>query len=287
MTPYDYIKQRQVLWALRYKKRLGGQFRHDPDTKKAERGEKLFTFDLVDNLFEPLSQEAVHEFENGDGGELNGRMNAVHSSSAVAVNVFHYWRSRRLWDPVAKALNVPSREIKGMRFEAKFSIHDEFQRSPNLDVVIDCAPRNVLRATAIECKFDEPYGGRKKKGLNPVYLEHDEFWTDLPNLRELADQLPPENTRFGFLDAPQLVKHVLGLKRAYGKRGFRLVYLWYNVPGTEAVRHAAEVAEFSEFLGRDEIAFQTLTYQEVILNLTRSQREKHTAFIDYLVERYL
>ena len=46
MSPYSYITRRQTLWALRHGKRLGGQFRHDPDPVQAERGEKVFTFDL-------------------------------------------------------------------------------------------------------------------------------------------------------------------------------------------------------------------------------------------------
>src|SRR5947209_419306 len=126
MNPYAYITRRQTLWALRHGKRLGGQFRHDPDPVQVERGEKVFTFDLDDNLFEPLMPQALEEFEAGDGGELEGRMNAVHSSSATAVNVFHYWRSRGLLAEIAKACRIPSTSITGMRFEAKFPIHDQF-----------------------------------------------------------------------------------------------------------------------------------------------------------------
>lgn len=286
MSPYELIKQRQVLWALRHGKPLGGQFRQDPDPAQAERGERLFTLNLDDNLFEPLGPEAEQEFEAGDGGELEGRMNAVHSSSATAVNVFHYWRSRGLLAEIAQACRVPSTAITGMRFEAKYPIHDRFMRSPNLDVVIDYAPTNVLKATAIECKFNEPFGGWQKPGLKPVYLEHDEFWADLPNLREVAGLVSPDNTRFVALDAPQLIKHTLGLKRAHGRTGFRLLYLYYDVPGPEAVRHAEEVAEFSKSLGRDGVTFQSLTYQDVILSLARNQRVGHEAFVDYLVERY-
>ncbi len=167
MSPYDFIKHRQILWALRHDKHLGGQFRHDPDPIQVERGEKLFTFNLDDNLYEPLMPEARREFERGDGDELGGKMHAVHSSSATGVNFFHYWRQRGLFAEAAKSIRVPSTGIMGIRFEAQFPIHPEFAKAPNLDLVIDYAPSGVLKATAIECKFNEPFGGWEKKGLKP------------------------------------------------------------------------------------------------------------------------
>ena len=101
--------------------------------------------------------------------------------------------------------------------------------------------------------------------MKSVYLDHEEFWADLPNLRELAGQVSPDNTRFVALDAPQLIKHTLGLMRAHGRSGFRLLYLYYDVPGPEAVRHSEEIAEFSRVMGRDGLMFQSITYQDVIL----------------------
>jgi hypothetical protein len=287
MNPSDYIKQRQILWAFRHGKRLGGQYRNSCDPEQVDRGQKSFVFDLNDNLFEELSPETRMDFEAGDGGELQGKMLAVNSSSAIAVNFFDYWRKRQLVAEIAKVILVPSSGITGLRFEAKYPIHDQFVRPPNLDVVIEYNNTSPRKVTAIECKFGEPYGRRGSHGLKPVYLDHDEFWTDLPNLREIAVQVSPENTRFTTLDAPQLIKHVLGLKKAYGKGGFRLLYLWYDVPGPEAVRHSEEIAEFSRIMSRDGLTFQSITYQDVILSLAKHQRVGHEVFVDYLVERYL
>jgi hypothetical protein len=48
-----------------------------------------------DNLFEPLLSEVKGNFEEADGGELSGKpckMQAVHSSSALGVNIFQYWK---------------------------------------------------------------------------------------------------------------------------------------------------------------------------------------------------
>lgn len=214
-------------------------------------------------------------------------MNAVHSSSALVVNAFHYWRARGLYAEIARALRIPSTGIAGMRFEAKHPIHDRFLKSPNLDVVFDYQPSSVCKAVAVESKFNEPYGGWEKKGLKVVYLDHPEFWPDLPNLREIARQVSPNNTRYVHLDAPQLIKHTLGLKAAYGKRGFRLVYLHYDVPGAQGARHAEEVYEFARCLERDGVPFQSLTHQDVIWSLARNQGDRHREFVDYLTERYL
>ena len=115
MNPSTYIKQRQILWALRNHKPLGSQFRNHLDPAQQSRGEKSFVYELDDNLFEALGDEARQDFESGDGDELGDKMFAVNSSSATAVNVFHYWRSRRLWGPIARALDVPSTRIPGAR----------------------------------------------------------------------------------------------------------------------------------------------------------------------------
>lgn len=288
MNPSIYIKQRQILWALRNGKRLGSQFRNHPDPAEQERGEKSFVYQLDDNLFQPLSEAARKEFEAGDGDELKNKMFAVNSSSAVAVNVFHYWRQIDQVSQIARACEVPSTRISGLRFEAQFSIREGFRKPPNIDVVIYYANPSGLKVTAIECKFDEPYGGWSKKGLKPVYLDHPEFWGGLPHLRELAERVSPDNACFDHLDAPQLLKHLLGLTARYSsKKEFRLLYLWYDVPGPEAVKHREEIAEFAATASQDGIAFRSLTYQDVILSLAKNHRVEHTAYADYLVERYL
>jgi hypothetical protein len=68
---------------------------------------------LDGNLFEPLSADARAEYGTGDGGELGGpdgdpgKMQAVHSSSALCCNVFHYWRRIERVDVIARACGLP------------------------------------------------------------------------------------------------------------------------------------------------------------------------------------
>lgn len=290
MDAQSYIMARQRLWAERHGLRLGSSLRHAESEEDRERGVKTRVYELRDNLFEPLLPEARQEFEAGDGGELNtdtsdGNMYAVHSSSALCCNLFHYWRRIGQFSPIAQACRLPSTGIQHLRFEVKHRIAARFDRTPNLDVEIGYGGAHRLRASAIECKFGEPFG-REHQGLKAPYLEETHLWEDLPACQELAVQVSPEDRHFKHLHAAQLVKHILGLKNSYGKDGFRLLYLWYAVPGGQGVLHASEIEEFAAYAARDGVRFQSLTYQQVIRRLARDQRGSHRAYVDYLTERY-
>ena len=84
-----------------------------------------------------------------------------------------------------------------------------------------------------------------------------------------------------------LLKHILGLKRQFGKAGFRLLYLWYDVLGDQGKRHRDEVLKFTEITKTDGIKFHSLTYQELIVKLANKLRTEHPDYIRYLTERYL
>jgi hypothetical protein len=84
-----------------------------------------------------------------------------------------------------------------------------------------------------------------------------------------------------------LIKHILGLKRQVGPKGFRLLYLWYDVLGEEGKCHRDEVAVFSEVARKDGILFHSSTYQELIVRMASHRRENHEPYIRYLTDRYL
>ena len=65
----------------------------------------------------------------------------------------------------------------------------------------------------------------------------------LPASQGLADALQHGRVSSAYLNAPQLLKHALGL--ATGSRRFGLLYLWYDVDGPVAETHAAELADFA------------------------------------------
>lgn len=89
MNAYEYILSKQVQWAHRNNIILTGS--------KGSRGHKAYNQNLDDNLFEPLLQDIENNFTQGNGGELIGdpypcKMQAVHPSSALSVNIFQYWK---------------------------------------------------------------------------------------------------------------------------------------------------------------------------------------------------
>jgi len=284
MDAASYIFERQVLWARRRAIPLQGS--------EGERGQQAYTPTLEDNLFEPLSPDARREYEQGDGRELRRNMRAVHSSSALACNVFAYWKGLGQCSIPAQAAALAATGLTTLRFEAKLPVCEpvdrgRFPRDPNIDVLMEYAPTSPVRAAGVECKFGEPYSGRGHDGLRPAYLQDDSFWKGLSHCRALAELISPDDTRFRHLHAAQLLKHVLGLCHAFGYAGFRLLYLWYDVPFPEGAAHREELARFADVARADGIDFRTLTYQELILGLARGHRTGHTAYVDYLAERYL
>lgn len=278
MIPLTYILTRQRQWAERHRKVIT----------------RDYCSTVGDNLFEPLSTEATDEFNRADGNELcprNGspaKMLALRSSSALAVNVFHYWRHRDL-KLIAKALRIPSTSPVSLEFERLTPVSEDvdrriFPRDPNVDVVIGYKGTGICEV-GIESKFAEAYGSHA--GIKPAYLEQDHLWEGLPHCRQFAEMTCSPNRNRG-IDYAQLLKHILGLKhRNGGARRFRLLYLWYAVPHPEIGLHAHQLSEFQSVAKLDGIQFGSMTYQEVIQRLAIAAGREHRSYLAYLADRYL
>ena len=137
MTPPTYVHMKQRLWALR---------------RGLPVDERGYTSSPDDNLFEPLNPAVKEQFNDADGGELKPgkdrlpKMQALHSSSALAINVFHYWKDRDK-TPVAKGF-FPDRFIDGggqvlyVCVHGKnsfFSRHQNFHRYSRTGLCHGCA----------------------------------------------------------------------------------------------------------------------------------------------------
>ena len=219
-------------------------------------------------------------------------MQAVHSSSALGVNVFQYWQNIGQVSAIASVCgfcrkgNIVSEKIV---FEDKYPVDDnldKFPKAPNIDVVFHNTDSAQFKRFAVECKFSEAYGSQKHNGLKPAYLELIHLWSDIPSLYEFAKTICP-NENFTYLHSAQLIKHILGLKRKFGKNGFRLLYLWYDVLGKEGAIHRDEIDRFYGIAKADGIHFNAMSYQELILVLSKEYRQEHAKYIEYLSERYL
>lgn len=287
MNGYEYIVRKQIAWATREGIPLIGS--------QVDRGRPTYALDLDMNLFRPLLPEVRQAFSAGDGGELissgaPAKMQALHSSSALAVNVFQYWQEIGQVPVVAVACGLcrsGSTAARNIVFEEKYPVNEAFETPPNIDVVIHNADDTKIRRLAIECKFSEAYGGHGHGGLKERYLEEcGPLWGDIPQLRQLAESLSPDDTQFQRLHPAQLVKHILGLKRAFGKGGFRLLYLWHDVFGPDGDLHRKEVERFATAAKDDGVMFHALTYQELILGMSERLAGTHPEYVGYLTSRY-
>ena len=285
MNAREYILSKQIQWAYRNNIVLIGS--------KGNRGRKAYTQKLDDNLFEPLMSEVRKNLEKADGGELSGnpcKMQAVHSSSALGVNIFQYWKKINKVPAIVAACGFCYRNnntSQDINFEVKFPIGGKFPRSPNIDVVISNSPKSRFEVFAIECKFSEAYSSRNHSGIDPKYINLDKIWENIPNLYNFARTISPDDDKFTHLHPAQLIKHVLGLKNKFGKDRFRLLYLWYDTIGPESGIHHKEIDEFTEITKADNIHFHAISYQELVIKLAKNYRDTHRDYIDYISGRYL
>ena len=217
-------------------------------------------------------------------------MQAVHSSSALGVNIFQYWQKIDQIPKIAAACGFcrrGNRISEKIVFEDKYPIDKSFQYHPNIDVVIHNSDSAKYKRFAIECKFSEAYTSQGDHGLKRKYLDLKEVWNDIPNLHDFSGKLCPDDNFFKYLHPAQLIKHILGLKTAFGKKEFRLLYLWYDVLGEEGSIHQKEIDRFIQVARSDNVKIHALSYQDLIFEVSAEYRSNHEKYVKYITERYL
>ena len=239
------------------------------------------------NLLCPLSIGCRRSFEDGDGSELGkngtrGKMQAVHSSSALACNVFDYWTDRDS-SSLRRALGL-TETLSDIRFEQKFPT-GLGGNPPNLDVVIRTAGPSI----AIESKFLEPYQPSPSKSTfrDTYFAAGRQLWSDkgLDRCQELAGEIHRGAAKYRLLDAAQLLKHMLGLASA--EHGWRLICLWFRAPGLAGDLHARELDHFANRISADGLYFGASTYQQLFGRLSSdAAAHEHSHYLTYLSKRY-
>jgi hypothetical protein len=285
MKSADFIQRKFQAWAHRKNIMLQGS--------EGERGQPNYTLNLEENLFGgDLHIKVRSAFEAGAGGELRGEipsMSALHSSAAMAVNLFQYWIRNEQLQTLAEILNVPSTGIESVSFERKYPVCADwkahgFHEPPHLDLGIDYIDS---RRVGVECKLFEPYGWLEHAPLKRVYLELPDAWSEIPACRELAEELAAGDAGFRRLGPAQLLRHILGLKFGKSIDKVRLVYLYFDSIGDEAEEHRVEIRRFQQLVAPDPIRFIPITVQEFVLRAVNQCRSHHTEYVDYLADRYL
>jgi hypothetical protein len=244
--------------------------------------------DVASNLLRPIDSKTRSAFENGSGSELRdsptrpAKMKALHSSSALAVNVFDSWVSRDK-SALQTALQL-DRDILSVSFEAQFPT-GLTGNPPNLDVTLELADGFVI---GIESKFSEwltPKPVSKEPFKSKYFPQGIRLWEEkgLPVSQELAEQMNSGATRFRYLDAAQLLKHALGMATQLGDK-FSLYYMYLELPGKESNIHIEEVSQFASCLGA-ELGFKAITYQQLLSSLQHEQGAD-LDYLNYLRKRY-
>lgn len=242
------------------------------------------------NLRAPLSNEARIAFSRGSGGELKAsrrrppKMCALHSSAALAANVFDFWsgRDRSL---LSTSLGLQHR-IVAVNFEAQFDTGLPGS-PPNLDVGLELDDESVV---AVESKFTEWLTPKSRKHLpfKEKYFPKDvDLWTDrsLLTCQTVARDVQSAKTRYRFLDAPQLLKHALGLATRRGTR-WALVYLFLDSSGAEGDAHREEIADFTARLGSG-VPFRAMSYQDLVRGFSGNLDAEAYEYVAWLSRRYL
>ncbi|CAG2155547.1 hypothetical protein LMG31506_05447 [Cupriavidus yeoncheonensis] len=249
-----------------------------------------YVAEVDENLMRPLSADTLAAFANGDGGELlerGGRpakMRALHSSSALAANIFDYWCGCADAVPLMKALELPSCPTATL-FEMK--LPTGVDSHANLDVYLPLANDMVA---GVESKFTEWLRGKathEGNAFRPPYLAHGRNrWEEvgLPKAQALAVDLQEGREAFRHIGAPQLLKHALALARQHGDR-WVLRYVYFDWPGPKGERHRDEIRRFHSLVG-DELRFSAINYQAMFGELKAAARSEDQAYLAYLEERY-
>jgi hypothetical protein len=235
-----------------------------------------------------LSKQTLAEFLEADGNEFDdkdgrAKIAALHSSSALAVNVFDYWRERDK-SPLAGALGRGPRRVEALSFERKFPT-GVGPRSPNIDVVLTLEGDGLL---AIESKFTEWTGNAGRKSLREAYLpEGTKRWAavGLSGAQRVAEAYK-QGTGFNRLDVPQLLKHMLGLATQKPSPDWHLLLLWHRCDEVLAAQMDEEIQRFEGLLGADGTRFSSLTYQEFWERLRASLTRDHSEYVSYIQKRY-
>jgi hypothetical protein len=188
------------------------------------------------NFIPSVTTEMVKDdYDNGDGQEWSCKIRAIHSSAALAANTFGKWKNQ---PSDLSLLNMSGFDI--LKFEAKCPT-GLGGTPPNLDVLLQSQDTVI----GIESKLLEPLKQRKPHfstsyTRNNLPLCEDAWW----NLLLRVQKWPPSH-----LDAAQLIKHYLGLRKklADGKKVFLLYLFWIPLNAnkfTEYDQHTKELEEF-------------------------------------------
>lgn len=219
---------------------------------------KGYVAHAAENLVAGISLADVEtDLRQGDGNELEGKFRAVHSSSALGVNVFGPFKAK----PQHLRL-VGQSEFSVLHFERKCHHGLVNRRAPNLDVLAE----NASRVVAVESKCLE-YLSPHSASFSPAYAaEIVDARRAGPCFRHMMSLIEEPDT-YRWLDAAQLIKHAFGLAHTFPGRDVTLLYIFWEPTNPDDypifAAHRAEVERFAGIVSGGDPHFTFMSYPEL------------------------
>ncbi len=219
--------------------------------------QKGYVANLEHNLVNGVETDQFQQFfAEGAGQELEGKMLAAHSSSALAVNCFARWTLKPTSLYIADVT-----DFEWLQFEVKCPTGLVGRTPPHLDLIVSSASHLV----AVESKCTE-YLVKHRASFADAYVEQisdhrvDTGWyREMERLRELPQ-------KYQFLDAAQLIKHYFGLAHTYPDVSTTLLYLYWEPKNAssfpEFTIHREEIECFADAVRGSAIDFRSQSYSE-------------------------
>jgi hypothetical protein len=249
------------------------------------------TSDLRANLFREPAPETQRELEAGarrplGDGSKPCDLQLPESSLALVCNAFEAGRDAP--GNLAAACSGDAR-ARRMRFCAEVG-SEKLPRE--IDILFDAGDLSHPdrgRPTAALASYTEPYRSARpfREPANRIpseWLEAKELWEALPACHGLALDLRSTPRRYEHLAVARLLSSGVSLTQRHGYRGFRLVHLWYEIPGRAANAYRRELDRFRHRIG-GEIDFRSLTWQQLYAALAACKTTAPDQ-LEYLRDRY-
>jgi hypothetical protein len=240
----------------------------------------------------------------------------VREPSAVDIvqDIFKPWAAGNLNYMLVGACGVRSSGV--IPYSMEFQVHCEWLRrnpeeqrreqpppwtKPVIDVL--CCKNDLyaqIKTSAVLVSFAEAYNPKlaasrcERPIWPPVNPKEKLPWQEavkesMPRLEALKERIEKNTIIFQHMDVARLLRCLLWLQREYGKSGFSLTYLWYDVPFDEGTRHRKEIQKLQSAARRDRVNLNALTVQELVMSLASPGGTPGNAqqYLDGIAERYL
>jgi hypothetical protein len=221
--------------------------------------------DLRDQLLCPLSTRTLDELEAAPSAPTAhpGKPGSLVSLDSVHVLLCHLIEPLR--DPAAQAVE---RALGGRGRGGELRLCEPIPDSGRDDASAPLEAALVIDGSFpvyALARYREPWSEPDRGRPDDPDARPDD-WAALPGCRGLALDLRANPRRYAHLEVARILEAARALTRRHGPRGFRLVHLWFDGPGSEARTYARELDRLRSRIG-GEVELGTLSWRALFAAL--------------------